>query len=51
LVKGGWDHEHCGRCQRSIKPMTLCWVTESGPYVVLCSECHNDVFTVDSGAV
>ena len=40
LIEGGWDHEHCSRCQATIEPMTLCWVTESGPYILLCSDCH-----------
>ncbi len=40
LLRGGWDHEHCTRCSCRIEPMTLCWVTEDGPYIVLCEECH-----------
>ncbi len=43
LVKGGWDHEHCTRCGRSIEPMTLCWVTAEGPWVLLCEACHQVV--------
>jgi hypothetical protein len=40
LIRGGWDHEHCTRCSCRIEPMTLCWVTREGPYIVLCHECH-----------
>jgi len=40
LIQGGWDHEHCTRCNSSIEPMTLCWVTREGPYIVLCESCH-----------
>jgi hypothetical protein len=43
LVKGAWDHEHCGRCQGTIEPMTLCWVTESGEYVLLDEKCYREV--------
>jgi len=38
---GAWDHEHCKVCSADIEPMTPCWVTESGPYVILCSPCHD----------
>jgi len=44
FVEGGWDHEHCRRCQRTIEPMTLCWVTEGGPFMLLCIDCHTSVF-------
>lgn len=40
IAKGGWDHEHCKACSANIEPMTLCWVTESGPYLILCDACH-----------
>jgi hypothetical protein len=43
LVEGGWDHEHCRRCQQDIAPMTLCWVTEAGPFILLCTDCHRVV--------
>lgn len=35
-----WDHETCKVCRKPIPAMTLCWVTEAGPYVVLCEGCH-----------
>lgn len=41
FVEGGWDHEHCRRCHQTIEPMTLCWVTESDPFVLLCADCHS----------
>jgi hypothetical protein len=40
LEKGVWDHEHCKACGDRIDSMTLCWVTESGPYVLICNACH-----------
>jgi hypothetical protein len=43
IERGGWDHEHCKRCGETIEPMTLCWVSAGGPYVVLCASCHKVV--------
>ena len=43
VEKGAWDHEHCKFCNADIEPMTLCWVTKSGPYVILCIECHKEM--------
>lgn len=43
LAKGGWDHEHCDHCNVRIEPMTLCWVTQSGLYVLICDACHRPV--------
>ena len=40
IEEGAWDHEHCKACSADIEPMTLCWVSESGPYVILCESCH-----------
>jgi hypothetical protein len=40
VEKGAWDHEHCELCGEQIPAMTLCWVTESGPYTILCEACH-----------
>src|SRR5262245_31254806 len=34
LVTGGWDHEHCKRCQATIEPMSRCWTTENGPFII-----------------
>ena len=44
LIKGGWDHEHCTRCGVSIKPITLCWVTRTDPFVLLDEKCHDEIF-------
>lgn len=38
-----WDHEHCKVCQERIPSMTLCWVTEEGPFVVLCEGCKREL--------
>lgn len=43
IEKGAWDHEHCKTCQARIEAMTLRWVTESGPYITLCNECHKEL--------
>lgn len=40
LLKGAWDHEHCKFCQGRIEAMTLCWISERGPVVILCADCH-----------
>ncbi|HET7585862.1 MAG TPA: hypothetical protein VFK13_13180 [Gemmatimonadaceae bacterium] len=44
LITGGWDHEHCSRCTATIQPMTLCWVTRAGEFVLLCTACHGEIF-------
>jgi hypothetical protein len=41
IEKDAWDHEHCKVCGANIEPMTLCWATKSGPYVILCADCHD----------
>ena len=38
-----WDHEHCKGCAVRIPAMTLCWVTKSGPFVVLCQDCKREL--------
>jgi hypothetical protein len=43
IKKGAWDHEHCKVCSADIPSMTLCWVTKSGPFVVLCEECYGEM--------
>jgi hypothetical protein len=40
IKKGAWDHEHCTECRDDIEPMTFCWVTKSGRYVILCESCY-----------
>ena len=47
LEKGAWDHEHCKACGKSIEPMTRCWVTQSGAYVILCDDYHSKLTTSD----
>jgi hypothetical protein len=47
VKKGAWDHEHCRGCQANIPPMTLCWMTESGPTVILCETCYRGLFPPD----
>jgi hypothetical protein len=44
IEKEAWDHEHCKECGDSIPSMNLCWVTESGPFVVLCTGCYEKIF-------
>lgn len=41
LVKGAWNHEHCKRCGAQVASMTLCYVTRTGPFVLLCAACHD----------
>jgi hypothetical protein len=43
VEKGAWDHEHCRVCRAHIPAMTLCWVTEDGPYIILCVECKTEL--------
>jgi hypothetical protein len=38
-----WDHETCKICRAHIPSMTLCWVTQDGPYVILCSACQQEL--------
>ena len=38
-----WDHDHCAACATTIEAMTLCWVTRSGEYVVLCVDCKTQM--------
>jgi hypothetical protein len=41
----GWDHETCHVCRAHIPAMTLCWVSEDGPYIILCEQCHEERVT------
>jgi hypothetical protein len=34
-----WDHETCSGCGSRLSPMTPCWVTQDGPFKVLCTTC------------
>jgi hypothetical protein len=35
-------------CQVTIEPMTPCWVTEEGPFILLCDACHGLVTGADT---
>lgn len=34
-----WDFEVCSSCGRRLPVTTPCWITEHGPYNVLCTAC------------
>ena len=36
---GGWDHEHCDACNRTIRVGGLAWITARAPYYALCRYC------------
>ena len=36
----GWDHTTCDLCNVRISAMTVCYVTKSGSYHALCSDCY-----------
>jgi hypothetical protein len=38
-----WDHEHCKICGETIPAMALCWVTQEGPFIVLCRNCKDEM--------
>ena len=39
LRSKAWDHETCSGCRGHVPAMTSCWVTEHGPFKLLCSAC------------
>jgi hypothetical protein len=41
LEPKGWDFNDCDACVNQIPAMTLCWVTRSGAYYLLCTECYD----------
>jgi hypothetical protein len=43
IEPGAWDHDHCDHCRTRIPAMTLCWVTRSGRYLVLCITCKGNM--------
>ena len=45
LVKGEWDHEHCGVCRYSIGDGETFWVNASGD--ILCDACHDHYLPAD----
>ena len=38
-----WDHETCTACRGHVPAMTPCWVTEGGPFKLLCSSCKSEL--------
>jgi hypothetical protein len=50
VEKDAWDHEHCEHCGDHIPAMTLCWVTKSDPYVLICDACHATLAVVAGDA-
>jgi hypothetical protein len=40
---GGWDHEHCDACDRSIDRGGTAWLTVRGSWSQLCPYCHRQV--------
>jgi hypothetical protein len=37
---GGWDHEHCDACDRTIGDGGTAWLTERGSLYQLCPYCY-----------
>jgi hypothetical protein len=37
---GGWDHEHCDACSRTIAVGGTAWLTLRGSFYQLCPYCH-----------
>lgn len=44
LERGAWDHVTCDLCNARIPAMTLCHVSKSGDFVVLCNDCYSKHF-------
>ncbi len=38
--KGGWNHEHCDFCGKSVPVGETCWTTPDSNFVVFCEECY-----------
>lgn len=51
IAKGFWDHTTCDWCAAHIKPMDLCYVTESGTYVGLCCTCYSTYVASKLGVI
>jgi hypothetical protein len=43
----GWDHETCKICRTHIPSMTRCWVSTGDLYVILCEQCHEEVWPTE----
>jgi hypothetical protein len=37
--RGGWDYETCSNCRSRVPAFTPCWMTEHGPFKLLCITC------------
>lgn len=40
IERRAWDHTTCDVCTSCIAPMTVCYVTQAGPYTALCCSCY-----------
>jgi hypothetical protein len=40
---GGWDHEHCDACNRTVDVGDTVWVTVRGSFYKLCPYCYRQV--------
>ena len=46
LEKGGWDHEHCDSCGRTINVGEPCWAAEEADeFFLICDVCHQELKT------
>ena len=45
-----WDHETCAGCRRQVPAKTPCWVTEDGPFKMLCTSCKAEMDAESEGA-
>jgi hypothetical protein len=46
LEKGGWDHEHCDSCGRTIDVGDSYWVAEdANEFILICNVCHQRLRT------
>jgi hypothetical protein len=46
-----WDHETCSSCRERLPAMTSCWVTDEGPFRVLCGACKARMDAEGDGGV
>jgi hypothetical protein len=44
LIKGGWDHDHCGVCLAKVEPGDEWWANVPPDQGGLCLECHARLF-------
>lgn len=48
IEPGGWDHEHCDACHRTIKVGDTAWLTVRGTPHQLCLHCYRRVVQLRS---